>query len=214
MNGRGRVACIIFLGAMAGLCARASGEGAKKENNGNISVLVGMRLLTDDGLWNGNLKGPANLRGKFDDQPLAGLMVDITLHKEMMLGIEFGALYSMDDAIDGTTKLSGSVIEGFVGLRRTWMVDQFRPYAGFGLTFIQAAYKERVPGVISIDEDDGSIAGYGHFGFIYRVGDHFNIGGDIRYDFLSSIEFDFGGGTVLEGDANNVVFTMQFGWGW
>ena len=67
---------------------------------------------------------------------------------------------------------------------------------------------------IHSDVHNSCIGGYGHVGFIYRVGDHFNVGGDIRYGFGSSIDFDFGGGTVIEGDANGVVFAMQFGWGW
>ena len=212
MKAIGRGAVLVFLAALVGFAPQAQAETAKDQNAaGNLNVLMGVRLLTDDDFWNIN----PNIKGHFDDQQLGGLIFDFAITRSL-LGIEIGGLYSFDDAVDGTAELSGSVLEGFAGLRKTWDINGFRPYGAIGLTFLQAAYEIEDPNVLAnnLDVDDGSIAAYGHIGFLYRVGNHFNVGAAFRYTIGSAIEFEVAPGVIAEGDADNVAIGMQFGFGW
>jgi opacity protein-like surface antigen len=184
-----KLAIALALVSLTACAAQSTSEpqAAAKENR--IAVYLGQRTL-DRGDWD-----------PVEEQPTAGIEY-VRETAGMPVGLEVGLMGSSDDDEIAGTDVTGSTVEFYAGIRKTFGYGLVRPYLGIGLAHIDA--KVDVDGVG--DEDDSSFAGYAHGGIDFDVTQSFFVGLDVRALFFSAIEIG-----SENGDADYVQLALRLG---
>jgi hypothetical protein len=108
-------------------------------------------------------------------------------------GWEIGLSRTSDDETEAGVDFDAKLIEVYTGGRKTWGASSdFHPYVGLGVSWIDAEVD--VPGLGS--EEDESFGFYGHGGAYWTLGEHFNVGADLRA--LVGTDLDFGDANYLQ----------------
>lgn len=114
------------------------------------------------------------------------------------IGWEIGVSRTSEEDSSGGTKFEATVSEVYTGGRKTWGRSSLHPYVGLGVAWIEG--EADVSGVGS--ESDSSFGLYGHGGAYFTLGEHFNVGADVRALVGSDIEFgdaDYVQGAIVLG---------------
>lgn len=134
-----------------------------------------------------------------DEQVGWGLEFD-TYHPSVILGFEMGVSRTSDEASVSGGKFEATVKEIYMGARKTWGASgELHPYLGGGLSFVEAEADASGLG----SEDDNSFGLYAHGGAYWTLGEHFNLGADVRA--LVGTDLGFG-------DANYVQAAILLGY--
>jgi len=118
------------------------------------------------------------------------------------IGWEVGFAGSGDESTLAGTKWTGQTGEIYAGLRKSFGSDSVRPYLGGGLSFLRAQWESA-----GFEDDDTTLAAYGHAGIDFLVSQTFFIGLDVRVLFGSDITIG-----PLDGDADYNQAALRFGW--
>ena len=120
------------------------------------------------------------------DQQLGWGVEFDTYSPRSAFGWEIGVSRTSDDASEGGVDFDAKLMEVYTGGRKTWGMDSnLHPYLGLGVSFVEGEVD--VPGLGS--EDDNSFGFYGHGGAYWTIGEHFNVGADLRALLGTDLEF-------------------------
>jgi hypothetical protein len=147
---------------------------------GNISGYFGFRALDKDD-WE-----PVDDHlqfGAVGDITPTGWPVAIAVDLLISVGVE------EDEYVDGSlADIIGSVTELDVGVRKIFNTESnFSPYIGGGLAFATATREIDYVFSPSVDDDDSGVGIWVGGGFYALLGNHFNVGLDLRF---SSVEVE------------------------
>jgi hypothetical protein len=162
---------------------------------GNINFLLGQRTMQDSD-WDDF---------EVQNQGLFGLNVDLQL--PALPGIEFGFLTSREEGDTAASSADVSLAEVFVGVNKTWNLPGVHPFIGGGLT-VRTISTDLDIAFLSFDDEDTDVAAYIHGGAFWRIGEHFNIGVDLRA--IVGGEMDLFNSDV---NANSFVGALILGYG-
>ncbi len=153
------------------------------EWTGNVNFFLGQKTL-DENDW-----APADKQAEF------GVLVDFKQsHWPVSIAIDF--LGSTDEETVSGINFEGSTSEFDIGVRKIWEVagSSIRPYIGGGLAFINAEFKATN---FPVSDDDNGTGIWLNGGVYWTLGQHFNLGLDLRYSqadvTLFGIDADAGG---------------------
>lgn len=154
---------------------------------GNLVGGLGNRKLQDDAL------------DGFDSHTAFGVLADFGFGNSPV-NLATGLLVSSKQQ-DGVTLAVADIMVGakFMGHRGV-----FRPYAETGLVSTGVSIE-----AFGESDSDQTFAFYGALGAIFRLGKHFDLGGDLRLTKGGSV--DFGG--EIETDSFTATVFAGFGWG-
>jgi opacity protein-like surface antigen len=109
--------------------------------------------------------------------------------------------------------LTGSTFEVAVGVRKIWKKGRVLPYLGAGVAGIGAGVKAD-DGFVSVDADDAALGFWAGGGVFWRLGNHFNLGLDVRYS-NAEVDLDLGAGVVVQDvSAGGLHYGALVGFGW
>jgi hypothetical protein len=93
------------------------------------------------------------------------------------VGWEMGVTRSTDDASDAGANFETTLIEVYLGARKTWGAERrLHPFVSGGLAWVDAEAELSGSG----SEDDSSFGLYGRGGAYWTIGEHFNVGADVK----------------------------------
>jgi opacity protein-like surface antigen len=173
-----------------------------------MTLVVLLPVASHAQLWTGNvnaLLGRKTLEAEdwkpVDKHVELGMLLDFKRDTwPVSVAIDFswsddGALE--DNPFTGPADADGETTEVNLGVRKIW--DHYaraRPYIGGGVALISADIFVRVLGVRVSDSDDGQ-GFWAAGGLFWTLGDHFNVGLDVRYSqadiTLFEVDADAGG---------------------
>jgi len=172
------------------------------ESDGHVDFFLGQKDLNSD-YWK-----PIGSQPEFgavmsfgqDDWPVH-IAVDVLLS----VGQE-----SRYDTFLGNTNTTGWTFEVDVGVRKIWKKGKVRPYLGGGLSSILTGLKSNSGGYVNSDERDQGSGVWAGTGVLFRLGQKFELGLDVRYS-SSWVEFGdvYGGG--LDGGGFQYGILLGFG---
>lgn len=172
--------------------APSSSAQEREPTSSRITLLFGMRFLDEDDY------------DPVEDQPAFGF--DYSFEPPgSPVGFEVGLMgsYQEDDILGADLEVGIGEVYG--GVRKTFGEpgSVLRPYVGGGASVINVDVEISGAG----SDDDSSLAGYVHGGFLGQLGESFFLGLDLRTLFGSDIEI---GG--VDGDADYVQLGLVLGW--
>ena len=135
---------------------------------GNVNFFLGQKSL-DSGDW-----------GQLDEQGAFGVLVDFRQeHWPVSVALDF--LGSADDTTQLGNTIDGMTTEFNAGIRKIWEVSgsSVRPYLGGGIAFINAELERT--NVFVVKDDDNATGLWLNGGIYWTLGQHFNLGFDLRY---------------------------------
>jgi opacity protein-like surface antigen len=108
-----------------------------------------------------------------------------------------------------------------VGVRKYWM-EKIRPYVGGGLAWVQLDGQQVESGELGgapfvdtiVDDDDSDLGFWLNAGFLYQIGEHFNIGVDLRYSDSEATLTPTGGGESRDFDSGGTHYGVLLGYHW
>ena len=138
------------------------------EWTGNVNFFLGQKTLEEND-W-----APA------DEQAEFGVLVDFK-QSHWPVSIAIDLLGSIDKVTVSGVDIEGSTSEFDIGVRKIWEVanSSIRPYIGGGLAFINAEIK--ATGFNTVSQDDNGTGIWLNGGVYWTLGQHFNLGLDLRY---------------------------------
>ena len=111
-----------------------------------------------------------------------------------------------------------------LGVRKFWGEDTFRPYVGGGVAWVRLKALQvqsgdfGVPGSefsdVVIDDKGSGVGLWAGGGFVYRWGDHLNLGLDVRYSDASVSLRPRSTPEVLDLDSGGVQYGVVVGYHW
>ena len=116
-----------------------------------------------------------------------------------VLGWEVGGSWTTEETSEGGVELDSRIVEIYSGARKTWGSRDLRPYAGAGVSYVEGKFDDPVEG----SQKDNSWGMYGHGGAYWTVGEHLNLGVDLRALVFTDFEF---------GDANYFQAAVVLGY--
>ena len=137
------------------------------EWTGNVNFFLGQKTLDEDD-WT-----------PLDKQAEFGVLVDFK-QQSWPVSIAIDFLGSIDVETESGIDLEGSTTEFDVGVRKIWEVagSSLRPYIGGGLAFINAEFKATN---FPVSDSDSGTGIWLNGGVYWTLGQHFNLGLDLRY---------------------------------
>lgn len=107
-------------------------------------------------------------------------------------------------------RLDGSVLEVDAGVRYYFIKDQpLRPYLAGGLSYVSAKVETDD---VDFAFDDSAVGFWADGGLIWRIGERFNLGGDVRY---TKAEVDVSNiQNTRNVEAGGVTYGVLLGFGW
>ena len=158
------------------------------------------------------------------------LGVAVTLDFDWPVSLALDLLSSSDDNTDRfvlgpdswlayTTEVDTMELD--VGVRKLWD-GRIQPYVGGGLAWITLDVKQTERGVIDpggefsdtfLNDDDSGIGFWLDAGLLYRVGQNFNIGLDVRYSDAGSMSLRGDAGS-LDLDSGGTCYGIVLGYHW
>lgn len=154
------------------------------EWTGNLNFLLGQKTL-DETEW-----APVDKQGEF------GVLVDFK-QQNWPISIALDFLGSADEATELGLNVEGITTEFDVGVRKIWGVEgsSIRPYIGGGIAFATADF--RITSGFPVSDDDNGTGIWLNGGIYWTLGQHFNLGLDLRYSqadvTLFGVDVDAGG---------------------
>lgn len=151
---------------------------------GNVNFFLGGKTLEEND-W-----APVDQQAEF------GVLVDFK-QQNWPVSIALDFLGSVDEATELGVNFEGSTSEFDVGVRKIWEVSgsSIRPYVGGGLAFVNAEFKGTA--FTTISQDDNGTGIWLNGGVYWTLGQHFNLGLDLRYSqadvTLFGVDIDAGG---------------------
>lgn len=135
---------------------------------------------------------------------------------EWPVGIAVDALGYADYEDEPGADIAAVTLEGAVGVRKIWTLGNTRPYVGAGIGLVAAAVKVDYDSSF-FDDDEGTGGGLGPWaggGVFWRLGSHFDIGLDARWNQVE-VDLDFDEeGTIEDVNVGGVSFGLTLGVGW
>ena len=137
------------------------------EWTGNVNFFLGQKTLEEND-W-----APVDKQAEF------GVLVDFK-QQNWPVSIALDFLGSTDEATESGVNIEGTTSEFDVGVRKIWAVagSSIRPYIGGGLAFINAEFKATN---FPVSDDDNGTGIWLNGGVYWTLGQHFNLGLDLRY---------------------------------
>ena len=199
-------------------CARVSNLNKSKEIIVKKSILTVILMLffinANANEWTGNVNfflGQKTLEendwAPVDKQAEFGVLVDFK-QQNWPVSIALDFLGSTDEATESGVNLEGTTSEFDVGVRKIWEVagSSIRPYVGGGIAFINAEIK--ATGFNTVSQDDNGTGIWLNGGVYWTLGQHFNLGLDLRYSQADVTLFD------VEGKAGGTHAGIILGYHW
>ena len=145
----------------------ANANANANEWTGNVNFFLGQKTLDEDD-WT-----------PLDKQAEFGVLVDFK-QQSWPVSIAIDFLGSIDVETESGIDLEGSTTEFDVGVRKIWEVagSSLRPYIGGGLAFINAEFKATN---FPVSDSDSGTGIWLNGGVYWTLGQHFNLGLDLRY---------------------------------
>jgi hypothetical protein len=196
---------IIAVLAFVPLVIFVSLASAQDQWTGNVNLFGGMKLLEKDS-WE-----------PIERQPEFGVEIDFReKHWPVNIAIDIMNARSEDtvsmyDPLTGPfdMKVSGYTTEFNVGIRKIWdEFPSFRPFIGGGLSYIQAEFKGSISGVGSASDTDSGVGIWLGGGVYFTLGEHFNLGAEIKYSDADVTLFD------VNGNAGGTHYGLLTGYHW
>ena len=196
---------IIAVLALVPFVLCASVASAQDQWTGNINVFLGQKSLDKDD-WE-----PIEKQSEF------GIEVDFR-KKDWPVNIAIDILHSWaEDTVSLTDpftgpydmKVTGNTTEFNIGIRKIW--DEFssvRPFIGGGLSYIRAEFEGTIPGLGSASDSDTGVGIWLGGGVYFTLGEHFNIGVELKYSDAEVTLFD------VDGDAGGTHYGLLAGYHW
>lgn len=185
---------VLAAGAFTFSPARADGEG-------NVNFFLGQKSLSSSD-WE-----------PIENQLAFGAVMSFG-QDDWPVHICGDVLVSVDETTTGNVTTTGATFEFDAGVR--WMIlkkGTVFPYLGGGIGVIGAAL-EGDNGFVSVDAADAGFGFWAGTGVFFRLGDHFNIGFDMRYS-SADVDLDFGSGFVAQDvNAGGLSYGLLLGFGW
>ena len=151
---------------------------------GNVNFFLGGKSL-DENDW-----APVDQHAEF------GVLVDFR-QQDWPVSIALDFLGSTEEATELGLNVEGTTTEFDVGVRKIWGAEgsTIRPYIGGGLAFVNAEFK--VTSGFPVSDDDNGTGIWLNGGVYWTLGQHFNLGLDLRYSqadvTLFDVDVDAGG---------------------
>jgi len=163
--------------------------------SGNVNFFLGKKSV-DSEYW-----------APVDDPVEFGVLVDFK-PSGWPISVALDALGSYDQVTEGGIKFEGTTSEFNAGVRKIWQVSgsSVRPYIGGGLAFINAEFKGT--GFNTVSDDDKGTGIWLNGGIYWTLGQHFNLGLDLRYSEADVTLFG------LEGKAGGTHAGLLLGYHW
>lgn len=157
---------IALLLSMSLFCSLAAAENATK---GNVNVFLGNKQTLDSS-W-----------APFDDHGELGIMIDVQ-PQGWPVSLTFDLMVSAHAVDYGGPIETVSTTELDFGARKVFDLQgsAFHPYIGGGLGIISARHEVEW-GSLSVSDEDSSLGVWLGGGFFVTLGEHFNIGLDLRH---------------------------------
>jgi len=191
--------------------------GPARAGGGDANLLFGQKLLSDDVFDDAGV----------DSQSQFGVSVTLDFQWPVQLAIDY--LSSSDSA---TTNVPAAfplqlhtdvdTTELDVGVRKLWG-DKLRPFVGGGVTFAQLDAQQTESGTLGpgvpfstliVDDSDRGVGLWINGGVLYLVGNHFNVGLDLRYSDADVDLLPAQGGAALGLDAGGMHYGVVLGYHW
>lgn len=170
---------------------------------GNVNLSLGMKFLDEDD-WS-----------PLEEQAEGGLSFDIG-KTAWPVHILVESLYSKDDDVEIISGIDyeATTTELILGVKKIWMPSRsIRPFIGGGLC-LASAEMEASQGYQKISDDDSGV-GFSISGGVYwTLGQHFNLGVDLRY---SSVDAEFFAELPLDDHdvaIGGIHSALMFGYHW
>ena len=198
--------------------ALGAGTGPALARGGDVNVLFGQKSLSDSTL------DAAGVDGQFQ------FGVSLTLDFEWPVTLAIDLLSSSDSttqalpaALPLQLDTDVSTRELDLGLRKFWGQNKIRPFVGGGLALVQLDAKQIESGMLGpgapfstllVDDDDSGVGLWINAGLLYRIGDRFNVGLDVRY---SNADVDLSAptaGPALGLDSGGTHYGVVLGYHW
>ena len=162
---------------------------------GNVNAFLGQKTLDEDD-W-----------APLDKQAEFGVLVDFK-QQDWPVSIAFDYLGTYDEATEFGVNVEGTTSEFDVGVRKIWEVSgsSIRPYVGGGLAFVNAEFKRTTFPTVS--DDDNGTGIWLNGGVYWTLGQHFNLGLDLRYSQADVTLFG------VEGEAGGTHAGVILGYHW
>ena len=178
---------------------------AEEQFHGDVNFLIGQKQLEEDALEpneDGAVVGAITTWGG-EDWPVS-LAADLVIYGDE------------EDAFDlSADELSLAIVEAAVGVRKIWRAGPIRPYLGAGIELVSADLEE---GNFFFDDEDAEGSGVGVWangGVFWRLGNHFNLGFDVRWNRAEvDLEFDDGGPDLEDVELGGLAGGLTLGFGW
>jgi hypothetical protein len=190
--------------------------GTVAAGSGDVNLILGERVA-DEELFEEN---------DVDRQPQLGVAVTLDLGPVALaidlLSSSEDATQSLPSELPRTVETEVGTLELDVGVRKHWGTKN-RVYVGGGFAYLRLDAKQTDSGTLVPDIDytytvlDDSGDGFGlwlNAGYLYRFGEHFNVGVDVRF---SDAEVDLappGGGESITLGAGGLQYGLQVGYHW
>ncbi len=117
--------------------------------------------------------------------------------------------YYVGDGGVYTANAEAEVLEVNLGVRKTFLDGKVQPYVGGGVVWADLDFSVSVPGLGSFSESDSGVGFWGNAGVLFRIGERFNVGVDVR---RSDVDADIEGESVEIGGTHYGVL-LGFRWG-
>ncbi len=188
---------------------------------GDVNVLFGQKSLSEDTLDDAGVEGQSQfgVSVTLDFQWPVMLAVDLLSSSEenvqtSNLGVP-GASLRLETDVD-TTELA-------VGVRKFWGRNNFQPFVGGGLAYVQLDARQMESGTLGpgipfstlvVDDDDSGIGLWLNGGVLYRLGGQINVGLDVRYSDASADLTPAQAGPDLGLDSGGIHYSLAVGFHW
>lgn len=172
------------------------------EWTGNVNFFLGQKSLDEDD-W-----------APLEDQAEFGVLVDFKKQNwPVSIAIDVLGSTRTGTVVDTvpTVDIEGTTSELDVGVRKIWEVSgsSMRPYIGGGLAFVNAELQAKNNSTgFTVTEDDNGTGVWLNGGVYWTLGQHFNLGLDVRYSKAETKLYDF------DVEAGGTHFGLLLGYHW
>lgn len=162
---------------------------------GNVNFFLGQKSLDSDDWW------------PVEDHAAFAVLVDFK-QSSWPVSIALDFLGSYEESTEFGIKFEGTTSEFDVGVRKIWETpsSSIRPYIGGGLAFINAEFKGTT--LFTVSDDDNGVGIWLNGGIYWTLGQHFNLGIDLRYSKAEVTIFD------IDGEAGGTSAGLILGYHW
>ena len=178
---------IIAVLALVPFLLSASVASAQDQWTGNINVFFGQKNLDKDDWEPVEEQNEFGVEIDFREKKWpVNIAVDILRSQTEETFTDFDPLIGPYNA-----KATASTMEFNIGVRKIW--DEFssvRPFVGGGLSYIRAELEVSVTGVGSASDSDTGVGIWLGGGVYFTLGEHFNIGVEVKYSDADVTLFD------------------------